>query len=153
SEFRTGKTPFETLNVNLKIVQGVANVDEVRMEGPNVGLALSGSASIPERGLDLRGTASLLSVAASGAPAAAPLFELPSMVSGSGDDPTIVPPPRSRTHRAGAAQPILEAGGERSPRDSVRSVIERRRGAASPQATTAPPAATSPALAGASAPA
>ena len=54
-EFRIGKTPFETLSVNLKIVQGVANVDEVRMEEPNVGLALSGSASIPERGLDLKG--------------------------------------------------------------------------------------------------
>src|SRR5262249_55670835 len=28
-EFRTGKTPYETLTVNLKIVQGVANVEDV----------------------------------------------------------------------------------------------------------------------------
>ena len=41
-EFRTGKTPYEMLTVNLKIVQGVANVEEVRMEGPSVGLALTG---------------------------------------------------------------------------------------------------------------
>jgi AsmA protein len=46
-EFRTGKTPYESLTVNLKIIQGVANVEEVRMEGPSVGLALTGSASIP----------------------------------------------------------------------------------------------------------
>ena len=58
-EFRTGKTPYETLLVNLRIIQGIANVEDVRMEGPSVGLALAGSASIPERELDLRGTASL----------------------------------------------------------------------------------------------
>jgi AsmA protein len=152
-EFRTGKTPFETLSVNLKIMQGVANVDEVRMDGPNVGLALSGSASIPERGLDLRGTASLLSVAASSANAAAPLFELPFMVQGSWDDPIILPDPQSRIQRSGAAQPILDAVRDRNLRDPVRSVIERLTGAAPAQPTTAPPAAASPALAGASAPA
>ena len=42
-EFRTGKTPYETLAVKLKIIQGVANVEDVRMEGPSVGLALTGS--------------------------------------------------------------------------------------------------------------
>jgi AsmA protein len=123
------------------------------MDGPNVGLALSGSASIPERGLDLRGTASLLSVAASSANAAAPLFELPFMVQGSWDDPIILPDPQSRIQRSGAAQPILDAVRDRNLRDPVRSVIERLTGAAPAQPTTAPPAAASPALAGASAPA
>jgi AsmA protein len=146
SEFRTGKTPFETLTVNLKFVQGVANVEEVRMEGPNVGLALTGSASIPERELDLKGTASLLSLAASGATAAAPLFELPFMVQGSWDDPIILPDPQSRIQRSGAAQPILDAVRNRSTRDSVRSAIERLTGAA-PAHSDAPPA-----LAGSSAP-
>ena len=51
-EFRTGKTPYETLLVNLRIIQGMANVEDVRMEGPSVGLALAGTASIPERDLD-----------------------------------------------------------------------------------------------------
>src|SRR5262249_39232353 len=101
SEFRTGKTPYEALSVNLKIVQGVANVEDVHMEGPSVGLALTGSASIPERELDLKGTASLLPVAASGANAA-PLFELPFMVQGSWDDPIILPDPQSRIQRSGA---------------------------------------------------
>lgn len=151
-EFRTGKTPFETLAVNLKIVQGMAKVDDVRMEGPNVGLALTGSASIPERELDLRGTASLLSVATSGANAAAPLFELPFMVQGSWDDPIILPDPQSRIERSGAAQPILDAVRDRSSRDAVRSAIERLTRSAPAKPTTAAPAGAAPALAGASAP-
>jgi AsmA protein len=149
-EFRTGKTPYETLTVNLKIVQGVANVEDVRMEGPSVGLALAGSASIPERELDLRGTASLLSISASGSNAAAPAFELPFMVQGPWDDPIILPDPESRIQRSGAAQPILDAVRNRSPRDPIRSAIERLTGTAPAEA---PPAATAPALAGSSAPA
>jgi AsmA protein len=149
-EFRSGKTPFETLAVNLKIIEGVANVEDVRMEGPSVGLALSGSASIPARELDLRGTATLLSVAASGANAAVPAFELPFMVQGSWDDPIILPDPQSRIQRSGAAQPILDAVRNRSTRDQVRSAIERLTGAVPSQpAETAPPDA--PALAGSSA--
>jgi AsmA protein len=147
-EFRTGKTPFETLTVNLRINQGVANVDDVRMEGPSVGLALGGSASIPARDLDLRGTASLLSISTSGT--AAPAFELPFMVQGSWDDPIILPDPQSRIQRSGAAQPILDAVRNRNLRDPVRSVIERLTGAAPSEA---PPAAAPPALAGSSAPA
>src|SRR5262249_8865366 len=37
-EFRTGKTPYQPLIVNLKIVQGVANAEDVRMNEPEVGL-------------------------------------------------------------------------------------------------------------------
>jgi AsmA protein len=151
-EFRTGKTPYETLTVNLKIVQGVANVEDVRMEGPSVGLALAGSASIPERELDLRGTASLLSISTSGPNAAAPAFELPFMVQGPWDDPIILPDPESRIQRSGAAQPILDAVRNRSPRDPIRSAIERLTGTAPAEPAQAPPAATAPALAGSSAP-
>jgi AsmA protein len=143
SEFRTGKTPYEALTVNLKIVDGVAQVEEVRMEGPSVGLELTGSASIPARELDLRGTASLLSVAA-----AAPAFELPFMVQGPWDDPIILPDPQSRMQRSGAAAPILDAVQKNSP-PAVRSMIERlTRGRGQAPATD-----TAPALAGTSAPA
>jgi len=152
-EFRTGKTPYDMLTVNLKIVQGVANVEDVRMEGPSVGLALAGSASIPERELDLRGTASLLSISASGSSAAAPAFELPFMVQGPWDNPIILPDPQSRIQRSGAAQPILDAVRNRGPRDPIRSAIERLTGTAPAEPAEAPPAATAPALAGSSAPA
>ena len=142
-EFRTGKTPYESLTVNLKITQGVANVDDVRMEGPGVGLALTGSASIPARELDLRGTASLLSNANSAAPA----FELPFMVQGPWDDPIMLPDPQSRIQRSGAAAPLLDAIRNRDSRDAVRSVIERF---AAP-AQSGAPAESAPALAGSSA--
>jgi AsmA protein len=147
-EFRTGKTPYETLVLNLRIIQGMANVEDVRMEGPNVGLALAGSASIPERDLDLRGTASLLATSTSGT--AAPAFELPFMVQGPWDDPIILPDPQSRIQRSGAAQPLLDALRNRNLRDPVRSAIERLTGAA-PGETPATTAA--PGLAGSSAPA
>jgi len=149
-EFRTGKTPYESLTVNLKIIQGVANVEEVRMEGPSVGLALTGSASIPARELDLRGTASLLSVAARGAAAPAPAFELPFMVQGPWDDPIILPDPQSRIQRSGAAQPILDAVRKRGAGDSVRSAIERLTGGTSDP--SAPPSTAAPNLTGNSAP-
>src|SRR5262249_1076545 len=143
-EFRTGKTPYETLTVNLKIVQGVANVEDVRMEGPSVGLALAGSASIPERELDLRGTASLLSISASGSDGGGRGFELPFIVQGPWDDPIILPDPESRIQRSGAAQPILDAVRNRSPRDPIRSAIERLTGTAPAEPAQAPPAETAP---------
>ncbi len=152
-EFRTGKTPFQTLTVNLKITQGTANIEDGRMEGPSVGLALTGSASIPERELDLKGTASLLTVAAS-VHAAAPAFELPFMVQGPWDDPIILPDAQSRIQRSGAAAPILDAVRNRGAPDAVRSAIERLTGAAPAEPTAAPPTTqAAPALAGASAPA
>ena len=140
-EFRSGKTPFETLNVGLKITDGTANIEEVRMAGPSVGLALAGSASIPERDLDLKGTASLLVPGANAAPA----FELPFMVRGSWDDPIILPDPHSRIQRSGAAAPILDAV-RRNAGDAVRSAIERLTGAA----PSAPAAGGAPTLAGSS---
>ena len=58
-DFRSGKTPFDQLAVDLKVTQGTAAVEDMRVEAPAVRLALAGSASIPARDLDLKGTASL----------------------------------------------------------------------------------------------
>lgn len=146
-EFRTGKTPFDSFNVSLKITEGTAAIEEVRMAGPSVGLALTGSASIPERDLDLKGTASLMTVAAGGVPA--PAFELPFMVQGPWDDPIILPDPQSRIQRSGAAAPILDVLRKNGAGNAVRSAIERLTGAA-PQ--TPPANEDAPTLAGTSAP-
>jgi AsmA protein len=151
-DFRIGKTPYETLTVKLKIINGIADVEDVRMEGSVVGLGLSGSASIPARELDLRGTASLLSTNATAAQGAPPAFELPFMVQGPWSDPIMLPDPESRLQRSGAAAPLLDAMRNRAAPDAVRSVIERLTGSAPAQG--APPAAqAAPALAGTSAPA
>jgi AsmA protein len=150
-EFRTGKTPYESLIVNLKITQGVANIEDVRMEGPSVALALTGSASIPDREIDLRGIATLLSSTTNTA-----AFELPFMVQGPFSDPTMLPDPLSRMQRSGAAAPLLDAVRNRDSREAVRSVIERFRGVAAPAQVPgqapAPTSETAPALAGSSAP-
>jgi AsmA protein len=143
-EFRTGRTPYEKLNVSLKITDGIAHVEDARMEGTAVGLTLTGSAAVPARELDLRGTASLLTAAAGGT-SAAPAFELPFMVQGSWDDPIMLPDPLSRIQRSGAAAPLLDAIRERAHRNGVRSTLERL----APQGP-APPADQTPALAGSS---
>ncbi|HZL39784.1 MAG TPA: AsmA family protein [Pseudolabrys sp.] len=136
-EFRTGRTPFDKIAVALKINQGIVTVDDVKIEGSAVRLALAGSASIPERDLDLKGTASL--VAAGKSETAA--FELPFIVQGSWDDPIMLPDPEALIRRSGAAAPLLNAVRDRSARDAARAVIERLTGAPS----AAPPGGAIPA--------
>jgi AsmA protein len=104
-EFRSGRTAYDNLAVNIKIAEGVATVDDVRVEGPAVRLAMGGVASIPDRDLDLKGTASLLST---GANAAVPGFDLPFVVQGPWDDPLMLPDPESLIRRSGAAAPLLD---------------------------------------------
>ena len=118
------------------------------MDGASVNLTVTGSASIPARELDLKGTASLLSLAANSANAA-PAFALPFIVQGPWDDPIILPDPQSRIERSGAAAPILDAIRNRSARDAVRSAIEHLTGAMPAQ----PAAAPSGGMAGAATPA
>jgi AsmA protein len=148
-DFRFGKTPYDTLTVKLKITNGIADVEDVHMEGASVALGLSGSASIPQRELDLRGTASLVSSNSSGASASSPAFELPFMVQGPWNDPMMLPDPESRIQRSGAAAPLLDALRKHGAPEAVRSVLERFTGAGA--ARPAPPDAA-PALAGTSAP-
>ena len=67
-DFRGGRTPFDKLTVAIKIAQGTATVEDVRLEGAAIRLALAGSASIPARALNLTGTASLVTPAAANGP-------------------------------------------------------------------------------------
>lgn len=144
-EFRTGRTPYDKITVALKIAEGTVTVEDVNIEGTAVKLALAGSASIPARELDLKGTASLV---APPKPGVAP-FELPFIVQGSWDDPIMLPDPEALIRRSGAAAPLLNAIKERRDRDSVRSAIERLTGGTPPSGTIpkddqpATPAATS----------
>jgi AsmA protein len=137
-EFRTGSTPYDKITVGLKIVQGTVSVEDVKIEGSAVRLALAGTASIPERDLDLTGTATLVSATRPGAAA----FELPFVVHGSWDDPLMLPDPEALIRRSGAAAPLLNAVRERSAQDAVRSAIERLTGG-SPAAPAAEPATSS----------
>ena len=145
-EFRTGSTPYDKIAVALKIEKGTIAVDTMKIESTAVRLALAGSASIPQRELDLKGTAALVTVNAK--TGAAP-FELPFIVQGSWDDPIMLPDAEALIRRSGAAQPLLDAVRERSARDAVRSAIDRLTGGGTPPAAapgTSPVPANSPAM-------
>ena len=120
-DFRRGRTPFEKMSATAKIAHGMASIEEMRLEGGAIRLVLGGSASIPARDLDLRGTAALISASAG----AAPVFELPFVVQGSWDDPIMLPDAQSLISRSNAAAPLLDAVRDRKTRDAVRSVIDR----------------------------
>ncbi|RAI39286.1 AsmA family protein [Rhodoplanes roseus] len=148
ADFRSGRTPFDTLAVVLKISQGTARAEDVRFEGSNVRLSVGGTASVPGRELDLTGTASLLAASVEQPPS----FELPFFVQGTWDDPIMLPDTQALIRRSGAAAPLLDAvSADKRARDAVRSAIERlgggdgaaalrRYGVPIPETTT-PPAA------------
>jgi AsmA protein len=123
--FRSGSTPYDTLNVAVKFSEGVATAEDVRVEGPAARLTLTGTASLPSREYDLKGTASLVS-----APNGPPGFELPFVVQGPWDDPLIFPDPDILIRRSPASAPLLDAVRDKKTRDAVQSVIERLTGAA-----------------------
>jgi AsmA protein len=133
-EFRTGRTPYDKLSLDLKIVNGKAAVQDLNITGAAVHMAVNGSASIPERDLDLKGTAALVTASR---PGGAP-FSLPFIVQGSWDDPIMLPDPEALLRRSGAAAPLLDAIREQRARDRVRAAIERLTGA--PRADANPPA-------------
>jgi AsmA protein len=136
-EFRSGSTPYDKITVGLKITKGTVSVEDVKIEGSAVRLALAGTASIPERELDLKGTATLISTRPGTS-----AFQLPFIVQGDWADPIMLPDPEALIRRSGAAAPLLNAVRERSTRDAVRSAIERLTGNA-PAAPAAEPAASS----------
>jgi AsmA protein len=149
-EFRTGRTPYDQLTIVLKFTQGTASVEEVRLDGTAVRLALAGTASIPARNVDLTGTASLVGPTATDQ---GPSFELPFMINGPWDGPDIIPDIQTLIQRSRATAPLLDAIKDRKTREAVQSAIDRLTGAA-PVATEANPSgAVTPALAAPTAPA
>jgi AsmA protein len=132
-DFRSGRTPFEQLDVNLSLDHGVVSVDTMHVDGPVVRVAVEGQASVPMRDLDLKGTATLISNATTTE------FELPFVVQGRWDDPIMLPDPQSLIRHSGAAQPLLDSVKGRTAGDAVRKVID--------QLMATPPAPPSPASA------
>jgi AsmA protein len=120
-DFRSGRTPFEKLNIRFRIVQGLATIEDVVLEGPSVLLALTGTTSIPAREFNLSGTANLIS---SAAPDATGLFELPFTVRGQWGSPSIVPDTRTLIERSPAVRSLLDAQ-DKKTRDEMQDAINR----------------------------
>jgi AsmA protein len=136
-DYRNGRTPFDKLTVALKIANGEVSVADATVDGAAVRIALAGTASIPTRELDLKGTAALLNGPNDVA------FQLPFVVNGPWDSPLPLPDPASLIQRSGAAAPLLDAVRDRKTRDAVRSALDRLMGPkpspqAAPTATAAP---------------
>jgi AsmA protein len=138
--FRSGSTPYDTLNIAVKFADGIATAEDVRVEGPATRLTLTGIASVPSREYDLKGVASLVS-----APNAPPGFELPFVIQGPWDDPLIFPDPESLIRRSPASAALLDAVKDRKTRDAVRSALERFTGGGAAAKQAVPDAAPAPA--------
>jgi AsmA protein len=120
-EIGTGRTPFDRLNIGLRIVEGIATIDDVALEGPSVRLAVTGTTSIPERELNLAGTAHLVSASSD----AASLFELPFIVRGQWTSPSIMPDIRALTDKFPAMRSLLEGkDGNRDGQDTVNRLLK-----------------------------
>ena len=118
NEFRSGRTPYESLNVRVKIAKGQATIDDVMLRSPDIHLAMAGFASIPSRELDLKGVAALVSTGSAAADRKP--FELPFVVQGQWDDPLMIPDAQSLIQRSGAAAPLLDALRDLTRRDKER---------------------------------
>jgi AsmA protein len=139
-DLRAGRTPFDRLNIGLRIVQGLATIDDVALEGPNIRLAVTGTTSIPEREFNLAGTANLVSDAAD----ATPLFALPFTVKGQWTSPSIVPDTRGFMEKSPLVRPLLDAqerdlgrrqdkNQDKATRDDVQDAVNRFIKPAAPQ--------------------
>jgi AsmA protein len=138
SSLRNGQTPYSALTAALKFSDGTATVDDLSLDGPAAKIRLSGTASVPQREYDLKGTASLSTGAR---------FELPFLIQGPWDDPLIFPDPEALIRRSPASAPLLDAVKDRKAREAVRSVLERITGrpqGSEPTPGAAPPAAALP---------
>jgi AsmA protein len=143
NEFRSGRTPFDNLSVQVKIAKGQATVEEVTLRNSGVKLELAGAASIPSRDLDLKGVATLVATSATDKKT----FELPFVVQGPWDDPLMLPDAQSLIQRSGAAAPLLDAlrgKNEREAPQPVTAPLPPPAAAPSPRETEAAAPAASP---------
>lgn len=137
-DFRRGRTPFDKMLLSMKLAAGTATVERVSLESAAVKLAVAGTASIPDRDLDLKGTARLVGPQTN----VATEFELPFVVQGPWDDPIMLPDAESLIRRSGAAAPLLDAVRDRN---NVRSAIERLTNGVLTSPVVLPPLAPTPA--------
>jgi AsmA protein len=137
--FRSGSTPFDRLTVSVKLKEGIAAADDIRIEGPAARVTLSGTASVPTREYDMKGVASLTA-----APNGEHGFELPFVVQGPWEDPLVFPDPESVIRLSPASAPLLEAVKDKN----LRTLIERFTGGL-PKLPAPAPDAAPPATAGA----
>ncbi len=138
SDPRGGRTAFTNLDTKIAITDGLADIEQMRLEGKRVRLSLAGTAAVGGRDLDLKGTAALVGKADDSGDAP---MELPFIVQGAWDSPLVIADPQSLLQRSGAAQPLLEAVRKRAGASAVQKVIDSLTQAGGTVATGALPTA------------
>ena len=100
AEVAGGRTAYDKLSAKLRVVNGTAQIEEAQIESARLRVKLAGEASVPRRELDLRGTATLFRTASAGN--AAQPFELPFVVQGPWEKPSLRPDPAGLIQRSDA---------------------------------------------------
>ncbi len=108
TELRGGRTLFDRFVTRLMIAQGIADFEQSQIESPAFRVTLAGRASIPKRSLDLHGTASLKRVDGAG-DATSASYDLPFLIRGSWDDPSLLLDTATLIRRSHAAPTHLDA--------------------------------------------
>ena len=107
SEVRNGRTAFEDANLQLRIENGRAQIQQLQARGPGVQFEVTGAIGVPERALDLK-----LEAAQSSKPASArdagPWLSM--NIHGRWNDPELTLDARSLINRSQAAAPLLREG-------------------------------------------
>jgi AsmA protein len=145
-DLRGGRTAFDRLAAKVRFAQGMLSLEEAQIDSAQIRITLTGAASIARRDLDLHGMASLTR---SGAAGGANAFDLPFLVLGSWDNPSVIPDPEALILRSGAAAPLLDNTRGQKAREAVRSIIDSiartRSGSGALQPPALPPVPMEPA--------
>ncbi len=123
-DIRGGRTAFESLSAHVKIAAGLARTEDFVLAAKDLRIALQGTASVPSREFDLRGSAVLkMAPGAPGKPES--VFDLPFLVAGAWESPLVLPDAQALITRSNAAQPLVEATRDRITREAIQSLIEQ----------------------------
>ncbi len=102
-DVRGGRTPFDTASVSSRISRGVLELQDASVSSPAARVALSGQIGLAERLFAVAGLAQLAE-----APAGREPVTLPFEVTGSFDDPVIMPDARALMRRSGTTGPFFD---------------------------------------------
>jgi len=102
-DVRGGRTPFELASLSGRITRGTVEVQDGSVASPATRIGFSGKVGLAERMLAMSGVAQLVD-----APAGRDPVTLPFEITGTFDDPLIIPDARSLMQRSGATSPFFD---------------------------------------------
>lgn len=100
---RGGRTPYSTIMIAAKIDQGVLDLSEASLASPATKVTATGQVGLGERSFDIKGNAQAVGAQV----AAVEPTSLPFELTGTFDEPLLVPDAKSLIRRSGAAAPFF----------------------------------------------